>query len=78
MTVLGWTTATFLTCFVLGYEIGTRAGIALHASVPDYHTSGAWTCVAIAALGARLMGLDLARRRATHWGSPSTMVRAAR
>ncbi|MGH8713166.1 MAG: MmgE/PrpD family protein, partial [Casimicrobiaceae bacterium] len=36
----------FLTCLVLGYEVGTRAGIALHTSVPDYHCSGAWTALA--------------------------------
>lgn len=30
----------FLTCIALGYEIATRAGIALHATVPDYHCSG--------------------------------------
>ncbi len=70
----------FLTCFVLGYEIGTRAGIALHASVPDYHTSGAWTCVAIAALGARLMGLDREKTRhalgiAEYHGPRSQMMR---
>ncbi|MFM0221708.1 MmgE/PrpD family protein [Paraburkholderia dipogonis] len=40
----------FLTCLVLGYEIGTRAGIALHASACDYHTSGAWNALAAAAL----------------------------
>src|SRR5438067_5314942 len=32
----------FLTSVVLGYEVATRAGIALHATVPDYHCSGAW------------------------------------
>jgi hypothetical protein len=26
----------FLTCVVLGYEVATRAGIALHATVPDF------------------------------------------
>ncbi|HMA15454.1 MAG TPA: MmgE/PrpD family protein, partial [Kiloniellaceae bacterium] len=34
--------AEFLTRLVLGYEIATRAGIALHATAADYHTSGAW------------------------------------
>ena len=50
--------AEFLTCLVLGYEIGTRAGIALHASVADYHCSGAWSAVACAAIVARLLRLD--------------------
>ena len=46
----------FITLLVAGYEIGTRAGIALHATAPDYHTSGAWNAVNCAALGAHLMG----------------------
>ncbi|PFG62248.1 2-methylcitrate dehydratase PrpD [Thioclava sp. ES.031] len=53
----------FLTALVIGYEIGTRAGIALHASVPDYHTSGAWIALATAALGARALGLSRAQIR---------------
>jgi len=48
---------TFLTLLVLGYEIGTRAGIALHASTPDYHSSGAWNALACAAVGARALHL---------------------
>jgi 2-methylcitrate dehydratase PrpD len=48
----------FLTCLVLGYEVGTRAGIALHASVADYHCSGAWNALACAAIAARLLRLD--------------------
>jgi 2-methylcitrate dehydratase PrpD len=47
----------FITALVLGYEIATRAGIALHATVPDYHSSGAWNALACAALGARLLHL---------------------
>lgn len=43
---------------VIGYEIGCRAGLALHGTVSDYHTSGAWISVAVAALGARLNGAD--------------------
>ena len=31
----------FLTLVLLGYEIGTRAGIALHATSPTLHSSGA-------------------------------------
>lgn len=49
---------------VLGYEIATRAGIALHASAPDYHTSGAWNALACAAIGARARRLD--GERTTH------------
>jgi 2-methylcitrate dehydratase PrpD len=53
--------AGFLTAIVIGYEIATRAGIALHASVPDYHCSGAWNALGCAAMGARLFDLDEAR-----------------
>jgi 2-methylcitrate dehydratase PrpD len=40
-----------LTSLIIGYEIGSRAGVALHDSVSDYHTSGAWIALAVAALG---------------------------
>jgi 2-methylcitrate dehydratase PrpD len=46
-----------LTAVVVGYEVATRAGIALHRSTPDYHCSGAWNALAAAAIGARLLGL---------------------
>jgi 2-methylcitrate dehydratase PrpD len=55
--------AEFLACLVLGYEIGTRAGIALHASVADYHCSGAWNALACAAIVSRLLRLDAAQLR---------------
>lgn len=48
----------FICALVLGYEIATRAGIALHASAGDYHTSGAWNCIAVAAVAARILKLD--------------------
>lgn len=48
----------FMTQLVLGYEIATRAGISLHATACDYHTSGAWNAIAAAAIGARALGLD--------------------
>lgn len=48
----------FIKNLILGYEIGGRAGIALHASVPDYHTSGAWGALTSAALGAQILKLD--------------------
>ena len=70
----------FLTCLVLGYEIAIRAGIALHASVSDYHTSGAWVSLAVAALGARIRGLDEAQLHealgiAEYHGPRSQMMR---
>src|SRR4029078_1456186 len=54
----------FITCLVLGYEVATRAGIALHASVADYHCSGAWNALACAALGGRWVQFDDAPLRA--------------
>ena len=47
-----------LTCLVIGYEIGTRLGIALHRSADDFHTSGAWIAVACAGLASRIHKLD--------------------
>ncbi|WP_204114824.1 MmgE/PrpD family protein [Shimia biformata] len=48
----------FLATLVMGYEFGARASVAQHATVPDYHTSGSWGAVTVAAAGARLMALD--------------------
>jgi 2-methylcitrate dehydratase PrpD len=44
----------FLTSMVIGYEIACRAGLALHDTACDYHTSGAWVSLAVGALGVRL------------------------
>jgi 2-methylcitrate dehydratase PrpD len=70
----------FLASLVVGYEIGTRAGIALHRTACDYHTSGAWIAIAAAALGARSMGLNSAQTRdaigiAEYHGPRSQMMR---
>jgi len=72
--------AEFLTRLVIGYETACRLGVALHASVPDYHTSGAWVAVAVAGLGARALGLDRAATRhalgiAEYHGPRSQMMR---
>jgi 2-methylcitrate dehydratase PrpD len=53
----------FITGLVLGYEIATRGGIALHATVADYHCSGAWNALGCAAVAARVMGFDAKRTR---------------
>jgi len=70
----------FITCIVLGYEVATRAGIALHSSVTDYHSSGAWNAIGCAAIGARLLGLSDAQMRhalgiAEYWGPRSQIMR---
>jgi 2-methylcitrate dehydratase PrpD len=69
-----------LTSIVIGYEIGTRAGISLHSSTCDYHTSGAWIALATAALTSRQLGLTKTQTReaigiAEYHGPRSQMMR---
>lgn len=75
-----WDGRELLASLVLGYEIATRAGIALHASVSDYHTSGAWNAIGCAAIVARQLGLsEVATRHALgiaeYHGPRSQMMR---
>jgi 2-methylcitrate dehydratase PrpD len=70
----------FLDALLLGYEVGTRLGQALHATAPDYHTSGAWIAPAVAIAGARLRHTpdDVARHAAgiaEYHGPRSQMMR---
>lgn len=65
---------------LVGYEIGARAGMALHHSASDYHTSGAWIALAAAGIGARAMKLTAAQTRealgiAEYHGPRSQMMR---
>lgn len=53
----------FIASLIVGYEVGSRTAVALHGSVPDYHTSGAWGAVTSAALGARLLKFDKEQTR---------------
>ncbi len=48
---------------VIGYEIAYRASAALHATVPEYHTSGAWNALGCVAIAARLRGMKRAALR---------------
>jgi len=71
----------FVTRLVLGYEVATRAGIALHATVADYHCSGAWNALGCAAVAARHFGLDETRTRhalgiAEYFGPRGQILRA--
>ncbi|MEM9472818.1 MAG: MmgE/PrpD family protein [Pseudomonadota bacterium] len=43
-----------LAILVMAYKVAARAGISLHATVSDYHTSGAWNALGVAAVGCRL------------------------
>jgi 2-methylcitrate dehydratase PrpD len=70
----------FLAALVMGYEIAIRAGMALHATVADYHTSGAWNALGAAAITARLLRLDGRQTRealgiAEYHGPRSQMMR---
>lgn len=47
-----------LTALAISYEVSARAGITLHNTVSDYHTSGAWNALGVAAIGARLRHLS--------------------
>ena len=65
---------------LLGYEVAIRAGIALHATAAEYHTTGAWVSIATASIGARMLGLDKASLReaigiAEYHGPRSQMMR---
>ncbi|MEQ9261064.1 MAG: MmgE/PrpD family protein [Roseovarius sp.] len=69
-----------LKALVLSYEIAARAAVSLHASVSDYHTSGAWNALGVAALGCRLRGADANTLRqalgiAEYHGPRSQMMR---
>jgi 2-methylcitrate dehydratase PrpD len=69
-----------LAALIAGYEVGARAGIALHATVSDYHTSGAWNALGVAAVGARLQKLSAGQLRealgiAEYHGPRSQMMR---
>lgn len=72
--------AEALARLIVGYEVAIRAGIALHATACDYHTSGAWVALGVAAIGARSMELDATRTRealgiAEYNGPRSQMMR---
>jgi 2-methylcitrate dehydratase PrpD len=67
---------------VVGYEIGTRAGVALHGSTSVHHSSGAWNALAAAALGCRALGLSAAATEhalgiAEYYGPRSPLMRVA-
>ncbi len=64
----------------VGYEVSLRAGIALHGTACDYHTSGSWNALGVAALAARLLALDAQATRhalgiAEYHGPRSQMMR---
>ena len=65
---------------VQGYELALRAGLALHATAPDYHSSGSWNSVACAIVAAQLLGCASeavleAAGIAEYWGPRGPMMR---
>ncbi|MDP8950594.1 MAG: MmgE/PrpD family protein [Actinomycetota bacterium] len=69
-----------LTTLAIGYEIALRAGVALHATARDYHSSGAWNALGCAAIAARRSGLSVDQTRhalgiAEYHGPRSPMMR---
>ncbi|QJF52548.1 MmgE/PrpD family protein [Roseobacter ponti] len=69
-----------LDLLVMSYEVSARAAIALHRTVSDYHTSGAWNALGVAAIGCRLRNATPAQLRealgiAEYHGPRSQMMR---
>ena len=57
------TGAGFAVWLAVAYEVSSRAGLAQHATCPDYHTSGSWTATGIAAAAALALGCNRAQIR---------------
>lgn len=49
----------FAVWLAIAYEISYRAGQVQHETCSDYHTSGAWTAVGVAAASSRMLGGDV-------------------
>lgn len=69
-----------LAAVTVGYEVAGRAGIALHDTACDYHTSGAWNALGVVAMAARMRGMDRDQMReamgiAEYHGPRSQMMR---
>ena len=69
-----------LAAVTIGYEVAGRAGISLHNTVSDYHTSGAWNALGVVAMAARLRSMSAQKMRqamgiAEYHGPRSQMMR---
>jgi 2-methylcitrate dehydratase PrpD len=69
-----------LDILAMSYEVSARAAIALHRTVSDYHTSGAWNALGVAALGCHLRDASPTQLRealgiAEYHGPRSQMMR---
>ncbi|WP_196884127.1 MmgE/PrpD family protein [Arthrobacter sp. CAN_A214] len=52
------TVENLLVGLIVAYEVSLRAGIVLHRTAADYHSSGAWNALGAAAVGARILRLS--------------------
>ncbi|WP_421700968.1 MmgE/PrpD family protein [Aliiroseovarius sp.] len=69
-----------LATVTVGYEVAGRAGISLHDTACDYHTSGAWNALGVVAMAARMRGMSAEQMRqamgiAEYHGPRSQMMR---
>ena len=74
------TGADFALWLAIAYEVSARAGQVQHATCADYHTSGAWTAVGVAAGVARILDMTAEQVRhavgvAEYHGPRSQMMR---
>ena len=74
------TGSDFATWLAVAYEVSYRAGQVQHATCPDYHTSGSWAAVGVAAAVARMLGSNVEQIRhaagiAEYHGPRSQMMR---
>ncbi|WP_052248914.1 MmgE/PrpD family protein [Leisingera sp. ANG-Vp] len=70
----------FLCHLIAGEEIALRAALSLHATAPDYHSSGAWNALGCAAIACRLRALPPEQIRealgiAEYYGPRAPMMR---
>lgn len=76
----GCTLDELLVHLIVGEEIAIRAGLSLHDTASEYHSSGAWNAIGVAAMGARMRSLDAEQTRhalgiAEYYGPRAPMMR---
>jgi len=79
-TIPDFSGAEALAAVIVGYEVAGRAGISLHDTVSDYHTSGSWNALGVVAMAARLRRMSDDQMRhamgiAEYHGPRSQMMR---
>lgn len=74
----GW--EELLCHLIVGEEVAIRAGLSLHETAPDYHSSGAWNALGCAAVSSRARGLTTEQTQqalgiAEYYGPRAPMMR---